>query len=70
MRSTGRRPIGVGVIGVGQMGAFHGANLAQEQVVATQVVQIQRAAAADDRRRVDGSRLMGVADPQPGLARV
>ena len=40
-------PVGVGVIGVGQMGAFHAANLA---------------------RRVEGARLIGVADPQPGLA--
>jgi myo-inositol 2-dehydrogenase / D-chiro-inositol 1-dehydrogenase len=45
--STAVRPIGVGVIGVGQMGAFHAANLA---------------------RRVDGARLVGVADPQPGRA--
>jgi myo-inositol 2-dehydrogenase/D-chiro-inositol 1-dehydrogenase len=40
-------PVGFGVIGVGQMGAFHAANLA---------------------RRVDGARLVGLADRQPGLA--
>ncbi|HEY1298224.1 MAG TPA: hypothetical protein VGJ60_34525 [Chloroflexota bacterium] len=49
MTPAGRRPVGVGVIGVDQMGAFHAANLA---------------------RRVTGARLIGVADPQPGLARV
>src|SRR4051812_5226706 len=40
-------PVGVGVIGVGAMGAHHASNLA---------------------RRVPGARLVGLADPQPGLA--
>lgn len=40
-------PLGVGVIGVGAMGAQHAENLA---------------------RRVAGVRLVGLADPQPGLA--
>jgi myo-inositol 2-dehydrogenase/D-chiro-inositol 1-dehydrogenase len=40
-------PVGVGVIGVGAMGAHHAESLA---------------------RRVPGARLVGIADPQPGLA--
>lgn len=42
-----RPPVGVGVIGVGTMGAHHAESLA---------------------RRVPGARLVGIADPQPGLA--
>ena len=44
---TAERPVGVGVIGVGVMGAYHAQSLAW---------------------RIPGARLVGLADPQPGLA--
>src|ERR1700682_5056566 len=40
-------PVGVGVIGVGTMGAHHAQSLAE---------------------RIPGARLVGLADPQPGVA--
>jgi len=42
-----RAPLGVGVIGVGTMGAYHAESLA---------------------RRIPGARLVGLADPSPGVA--
>jgi myo-inositol 2-dehydrogenase / D-chiro-inositol 1-dehydrogenase len=44
---TSERPVGVGVIGVGVMGAYHAQSLAW---------------------RIPDARLVGLADPQPGLA--